>query len=82
MTVKLTFNGREIRPGDIGKTVMDQVMDQVKEKIPELARKQLESIRCPVHGRTPHVTVAGSDRLAVSGFCCERLRSEIERHLH
>lgn len=73
----ITFNGRPLRPGDLERAVLDAA----KKKIPEVAQRHLESIRCPVHGRTARARAVGTDRMSVTDFCCERLRDEIQRRL-
>lgn len=73
----IRFNGRRIRPGDLGRVVMKAIEDE----IPRIASNHLESIRCPVHGQSARARPYGKDRMTVSDFCCDQLLQEIERRL-
>lgn len=77
ISTSMTFNGRPFQPRNLERAVMDAA----RKKVPEAAQRHLESIRCPVHGRTARARALGPDRMSVFDFCCERLREEIQRQL-
>lgn len=68
--IKFMFNGRSVRPQDIGKVLQESVRQSVRDDV----AKRLRQVRCPVHGASPRVTSSpgssGKLEWRIEG-CCE-----------
>jgi hypothetical protein len=54
----------------------DDVFRKVLEQNLESVRRELEGIRCPIHGEPPKIVVTGTDATSISAKvegCCEEL---------
>ena len=72
MDIKITLNGREVRPGDLKSAMEKAALETIKDGV----QKRLSGVRCPEHHKAPRVTASGSslERLSwkIDG-CCEKL---------
>lgn len=74
MSVKFTFNGRQVRPENIGREFRQAVEAGVGELV-EARIRRAQRRRCPEHGTMPGIHVAAGK--IVVNACCERFRDEI-----
>lgn len=78
--IKFKVDGREIPVENVQDELMKQVFLLVRKNICEA----LQSVRCPVHGQAPTVTVEGSsldDLIFQISGCCEKLIEETKEKL-
>lgn len=71
------INGRTI-PAN---RVAEELKKNIKKATTSMATRHVESIRCPVHGRAARLHPTGfNGQFRVEG-CCDKLISEVQRHL-
>lgn len=78
--VSFEINGRKVQPNQIGDVLTKTVLANVAEQV----KKNVGSVRCPDHGKSPKIVCKGKSienlSFEISG-CCETLISAVKRKL-
>jgi hypothetical protein len=82
--VSFEFNGKKIRPGEIGKSLESAIESAMLKAVRDHVTKAVGSVRCSVHGQGAKVIVTGRDlkhlEFKVSG-CCQDLIDKVKQKL-
>lgn len=79
--VTTTFNGREMRPGHLGKCLTESIKRDLHAAAMEDVKRRACRVRCRTHGQTACVTFRGTSRgfdCEVSG-CCSELTDAVQK---
>lgn len=78
MPVKMTWNGRPVRPENIARE-LGQAVEVGVEELVDARIRRAQRRRCPEHGKAAEIRLV--DGKIVVHACCERFRDEIGAEL-
>lgn len=82
--VSFKINGKEVRPGDVGKTFASAIEAEMYKRVQESVKRAVSGARCAVHGKEPSILVKGrslSDLSFEVKGCCQDLIDQVTQKL-
>ena len=84
--MKFKINGKSVSPKKLGDAILSSMQGDIQKAAEKQVIARLSSIRCPVHGQTPHNIQFEGSILSASqarmDCCCDRLEEAVRQALN
>ena len=77
---KMQSNGRNVRPGDLGRTIASAMQEHLQKQLGSM-KSQLEALRCDEHPKCRVIVESTSSGFQLSGSSCPEFKELVEEQL-